>query len=80
MPPDHTRPLPRFVQRKHYKGRYYYYFRWQDVYRRLPDNPKSEAFRIEYAKALASTAPEREQPVIAGSVRALALLWQIFCG
>src|SRR6185436_8367806 len=43
----------------------------RDVYRRLPDNPNSEAFRIEYAKALASLAPEREQAIIAGSVRAL---------
>src|SRR5262245_52268379 len=66
-----TPPLPRFVQRKRVKGRDYYYFRWQDVYRRLPDNPNSEGFRIDYAKALASIAPEREHAIIAGSVRAL---------
>src|SRR5262245_24103188 len=71
MPRDDTRPLPRFVQRKSVKGRWYNYFRWHDVYRRLPDNLNSEAFRIEYAKALASIAPEREQPIISGSVRAL---------
>jgi integrase len=68
---DDTRPLPRYVQRKRSHGFDYYYFRWQDVYRRLPDNPNSEAFRIEYSRALASIAPERETLVIAGSVRAL---------
>ena len=51
-----TRPLPKFVQRKCVKGRLYLYFRWQDVYRRLPNNQNSEAFRTEYAKALASFA------------------------
>src|SRR5262245_60932736 len=71
MQRDDTRRLPRFVQRKRVKGRDYYYFRWRDVYRRLPDNPNSESFRIEYAKALASIAPEREHAIIAGSVRAL---------
>jgi hypothetical protein len=65
------RPLPRFVQHKRAKGHDYFYFRWQDVYRSLPDNPDSEAFRVEYAKALASIAPERERPIIAGSVRGL---------
>lgn len=65
------RDLPRFVSRRRAKGHTYLYFRWHDVFRRLPDNPHSEAFRIEYAKALASIAPEREQPIIRGSVRAL---------
>src|SRR5215475_1175562 len=63
--------LPRFVARKVVKGHTYLYFRWHDVYRRLPDNPDSEAFRIEYARALASISPERQQPIIGGSVRAL---------
>lgn len=66
-----TRPLPKFVQRKRVKGRFYLYFRWQDVYRRLPDNQNSEAFRTEYAKALASISPEHQKPIISGSVRAL---------
>src|SRR5262245_60696262 len=70
MQPD-GRPMPKFVQRKRAKGKDYYYFRWHDVYRRLPDNPNSEAFRAEYAKALSSIAPEREQPIVRGSVRAL---------
>src|SRR5262245_22761128 len=72
MPRD-TRPLPRFVQHKRAKGHDYYYFRWQSVYRRLPDNANSEAFRIEYAKTLASIAPEHEKPVISSPVRALML-------
>jgi integrase len=69
MPPD--RPLPMYTQRKTAKGRTYYYFRWKDVYRRLPDNPASEAFRAEYARALASISPENETRIISGSVRAL---------
>jgi integrase len=65
------RDLPRFVARKVVKGRVYTYFRWREVYRRLPNDPASEAFRIEYARALASISPEHERPVIGGSVRAL---------
>jgi integrase len=65
------RDLPRFVSRRHAKGHTYLYFRWHDVFRRLPDNPNSEAFRVEYARALASISPEREQPLIGRSVRAL---------
>ena len=63
MPSD--RPLPMYVQRKTVKGRAYYYFRWKDVYRRLPDNPASEAFRAEYARALASISPEIERASLA---------------
>ena len=53
------------------KGRTYFYFRWRDVYRRLPDNPGSEAFRAEYARSLTAISPEHEKPIIRGSVRAL---------
>jgi integrase len=60
-----------YVARKLVKGRTYHYFRWHDVYRRLPDDPASEGFRFEYARALASISPEIETRVIAGSVRAL---------
>ena len=60
-----------YAQRKTVKGRTYYYFRWNDVYRRLPDNPASETFRAEYARALASISPEIETRIISGSVRAL---------
>jgi hypothetical protein len=56
--------LRRLVARKTVRGRTYLYFRWQEVYRRLPDDPASEAFRIEYAKALASISPEHEKPII----------------
>ena len=70
MPPD-ARPLPMYVSRKVVKGRTYHYFRWHDVYRRLPDDPTSEAFRVDYSRALASISPEIETRVIAGSVRAL---------
>jgi integrase len=63
--------LPRFVARKVVKGHTYLYFRWHDVYRRLPDSSASEAFRIEYARALAAISPEHDRPVIGGSVRAL---------
>src|SRR5215470_15951487 len=65
------RPLPLYVQRKVSKGRVYFYFRWHDVYRRLPDDPSSEEFKREYARAFASISPEIEQPIISGSVRAL---------
>lgn len=65
------RPLPMFVVRQRAKGHTYFYFRWHGVSRRLPDNPASEEFRAEYAKAFASIAPERERPIIGGSVRAL---------
>jgi integrase len=65
------RPLPLYVQRKVSKGRVYFYFRWHDVYRRLPADPASEEFKREYAKAFASISPEIEQPIIPGSVRAL---------
>jgi integrase len=60
-----------YVARKVVKGREYLYFRWQEVYRRLPDNPASDEFKAEYAKAYASISPEAETPIIAGSVRAL---------
>jgi integrase len=60
-----------YVARKLVKGHAYYYFRWRDVYRRMPDDPASEGFRIEYARALASISPEHEKPIIRGSVRAL---------
>lgn len=60
-----------YVQCKIVKGRAYFYFRWKDVYRRLPDSPASEAFRAEYARALASISPEIETRIISGSVRAL---------
>src|SRR5262245_60753410 len=63
--------LPRFVTRKTVHGHTYLYFRWQEVYRRLPNDPASEAFRIEYACALASISPEHENPIIRGSLRAL---------
>lgn len=71
--PLEDRPLPKFVVRQSAKGgRYtYLYFRWQSVYRRLPSDPNSEAFRTEYAKALASISAEAETPVIGGSIRAL---------
>jgi hypothetical protein len=49
--------LPRFVTRKIVHGHTYLYFRWQEVYRRLPDDPASEAFRIEYARALRPYPP-----------------------
>jgi integrase len=65
------RDLPRFVARKTVHGHTYLYFRWQEVYRRLPDDPGSEAFRIEYSRALASISNKHESPVIGGSVRAL---------
>src|SRR5262245_56466114 len=65
------RPLPRYVQPKVVKGRKYLYFRWRDVYRRLPDDPRSEEFKRQYAKAFASIAPDIEQPLVPGSVRAL---------
>jgi integrase len=60
-----------FVAKKVVHGHTYLYFRWHGVYRRLPDNPTSEEFRVEYARALASIAPEAESPILAGSVRAL---------
>lgn len=71
--PLEDRPLPKFVVRQRAKGgRYsYLYFRWQNVYRRLPGNLDSEEFRTEYAKALASISNQVEPPVISGSVRAL---------
>jgi integrase len=65
------RTLPKYVTRKVVKGHIYYYFRWHDVYRRLPDSPDSESFRTQYARALASISPEYERPIIRGSVRAL---------
>jgi hypothetical protein len=65
------RDLPRYVSVRRAKGHTYLYFCWHDVFRRLPDDPNSEAFRIEYARAFASISPEREQPIISGSVRAL---------
>lgn len=73
MPLPDERPLPKYVVRQTAKGgRYsYLYFRWQDVYRRLPDDPNSEGFRTEYAKAIASISTEAEAPIVAGSVRAL---------
>lgn len=70
MPPS-DKALPMFVARKQVKGHTYYYFRWQGVYRRLPDDPASEEFRREYARMLASTSAEAEQPIISGSVRAM---------
>jgi integrase len=70
MPRD-RRQLPLYVARKTVKGRPYFYFRWHEVYRRLPDDPHSEAFRIDYARALASISAEHESPIIGGSVRAL---------
>jgi integrase len=63
--------LPMYVTRKIVKGRAYLYFRWRDVYQRLPDDSTSEAFRKKYAKSLASISSDIERPVIAGSVRAL---------
>ncbi|PZM90592.1 MAG: hypothetical protein DIU79_13865 [Actinobacteria bacterium] len=66
-----NKSLPMYVVRQTAKGHTYYYFRWHGVYRRLPDDPTSEEFRREYARALASTSAEAEQPIIAGSVRAL---------
>src|SRR5262245_61023452 len=69
--PYSFRPLPLYVAHKIVKGRTYLYFRWKEVYRRLPDDPTSDEFKAEYDKALASISPEIEKPVIAGSVRAL---------
>jgi len=60
-----------YVVRQRAKGHTYLYFRWRGVFRRLPDDPTSEDFRREYAKALASLSPEIMQPIIAGSLRAL---------
>lgn len=69
--PIEERPLPLYVARKTVRGHRYYYFRWREVYRRLPDDPASQAFRVDYARALASICSEAEPRVIGGSVRAL---------
>jgi integrase len=73
LPPDaqHRRALPKYVVEQRAKGCTYYYFRWRGVYRRLPDDPASDAFRTEYARAFASLSPEHESPIIPKSVRAL---------
>ena len=68
MQPD-TRPLPKYVARKIVKGQTYYYFRWRDIYRRLPGRPGTDEFRTEYARAFASLSPETEKPLISGSIR-----------
>lgn len=60
-----------YVARKRVGGKEYLYFRWRGVYRRLPDDMRSDEFRVEYARALASLSPEHEKPIISGSVRAL---------
>lgn len=75
MPQD-DRPLPLYVCAKRVKGRVYLYFRWHGVYARLPGDPASEAFRRAYAEKLASISPERERPLVAGSVRALIRDWK----
>ena len=62
--PTEERPLPLYVARKTVRGHCYYYFRWLEVYRRLPDDPASQAFRTEYARALASISSEAEVRII----------------
>lgn len=71
MPLPSDPSLPMYVSRRRAKGHVYLYFRFRDVFRRLPDDPTSEAFRTEYAKALASTGAAIEVRIVRGSIRAL---------
>lgn len=71
MPLPETPPLPRYVSRRRAKGRVYYYFRFRDVFRRLPDDPASDAFQKAYAACYAAISAETEVRIVPGSVRAL---------
>jgi integrase len=65
------RLLPLYVVRVRAKGKAYLYFRFKGLYRRLPDDERSDEFKREYAKAFASVSPDIENPIIHHSVRAL---------
>ncbi len=50
--------LPRYVKAIPRRGRIYYYFRFRDIYQRLPDDPESAAFHARYAEILAGLEPK----------------------